>query len=171
MNEKKDAGFIVVGLTLAEKNTKLVKLFIKAKELTHFILQESEIVPYAVRCVTMTNTLILVIQEEHVCLIDANSLEFKQQFKISDSLSLGKCLINKMCFTECYDKSDKNMFLCTIEILPDELDKIKYKSMYDQPGFGTASKKGEYFWISRLKLSDNFDSIEVYEPEDQSIVF
>ena len=119
----------------------------------------------------MTNDLILIFQEEQVSLIEATSLEFKRQFRISDSLSLGRCLLNKHCFSECYDQSDKNMFLCTIEILPDELDKIKYKSMYDQPGFGTASKKGEYFWISRLKLSDNFDSIEVYEPENQSIVF
>ena len=76
-----------------------------------------------------------------------------------------------MCFTECYDLSDKNMFLCTIEILPDDLDKIKYKSIYDKPGYGTAAKKGEYFWILRLKVSNDFDSVEVYKPESQSIVF
>ena len=38
--------------------------------------------------------------------------------------------------------------------------------MYDQPGFGTAAKKDEYFWILRLKLSKNWDSIEAYDPED-----
>ena len=134
------------------------------------MLQESEFTFAIFKCYFMTNDSIIVFQEESAHWIDANSLELKKSFRYAESLSIDFCQINRNSFALCHNPDDKNIFLCSVRLWPEDLDKISYKTLYDEPSFGHSAFKGQFCWNMKFQFSSSQDSLVAYKTKTESIL-
>ena len=111
----------------------------QSKVLTNHVIQEKEIVSAMYKGYILTNETIIVLQKEHLSLIYADSFILKLELRINESLKLSRCYMNHSAFAECFDRCDRDKFLCVLEVFPDELEKVKHKSIYGSTGSVTGA--------------------------------
>ena len=84
----------------------------------------------------MPNNLIATFHDPEIRLFDSDSLEMIKHLKIAECLSLETTLIPKTSVSPCHDSLNRNMFLISMRIFPNDLKKISHKSIYDKPYSG-----------------------------------
>ena len=122
------------------------------------------------RCQTINNNLVLAFHRHHLVFYDAgfkllNKVQWSEQLGITVKRLLGPCIAQN------FSKSDSAGFICGFEIDPDDISKIKTKSVYDECFGENETFKGKAFILLRLRKNDDSFSLEIYNQDKNSMIF